>query len=379
MGKLKFGMVGGGAGGFIGDVHRKGAQMDDLALLAAGCFSRDQAKNLQTAERWNVTDRSRVYGTYQEMAEQEALRPDPIDFVIIATPNDTHYPIARLFLECGIPVMCDKPLALTVEQGLELEALAQQKQLLFGVTYTYTGYAMVRQAQAMVAAGEIGAITAIQGEYPQEWLAVSLVSEHSDQATWRHDPARSGPSGCCADIGTHVECLIRKITGLEPQRVIARFDKIPASVPLETNVQVMIDYEGGVPGLIWTSQVALGHETELTVRIFGEKGSIEWSHLRPWELRVTRINQPPQTYTASRDYLYPEARALCRLPTGHIEGFYEAFGNLYRGFCSHLAAAKFGGDPGTFSYPTIQDGIQGLKFVEACMKSNAANNSWVEV
>lgn len=378
MEKLRFGMIG-GAGGFIGDVHRKGAQMDDLALLAAGCFSREPSKNLQTAVRWNVTDHSRVYDSYQQMAEQEARRPDPIDFVIIATPNDTHYPIARLFLEHGIPVMCDKPLALTVEQGLELEALARQRQLLFGVTYTYTGYAMVRQAQAMIAAGEIGAITAIQGEYPQEWLAVSLVSNHSDQATWRHDPARSGPSGCCADIGTHVECLIRKITGLEPRWVIARFDKVPAMVPLETNVQVMIDYEGGVPGLIWTSQIALGHETELTVRIFGEKGSIEWSHLRPWELRVTRINQPPQTYTASRDYLYPEARALCRLPTGHIEGFYEAFGNLYRGFCSHLATAKFGGDPSPFSYPTIQDGIQGLKFVEACLKSNAANNVWIEV
>lgn len=377
--KLKFGMVGGGNKAFIGNVHRKGALMDDLAILVAGCFTRDPEKNLETAELWNVTDLSRVYASYQEMAEKESQRPDKIDFVIIATPNDTHYPIAKLFLENGIHIMCDKPLALNAAQGLELETLAKARGLLFGVTYTYTGYAMTRQAREMIDAGEIGKIKAIQGEYPQEWLAVSLISDHSDQATWRHDPARSGPSGCCADIGTHVECLISHMTGLEPKRVIARFDKIPTDIPLETNVQVMVDYEGGIPGLIWTSQVAIGHETELTVRIFGETGAIEWTHLKPWELRVTRINQPPQLYTASRDYLYPAARALCRLPTGHIEGFYEAFGNLYRGFCTHLIARKTGGDPGSFRYPTVHDGVRGIQFVDACLASNAQGNVWVEI
>ena len=376
--KLKFGMVGGG-GGFIGDVHRHAAQMDDLAILVAGCFSCDMDKSRAFAEKWNVTDLSRIYPDYQTMAAAEAARTDGIDFVTIATPNDTHYPIAKCFLEHGIHIMCDKPLALDTAQGRELAQLAKEKDLLFGVTYTYTGYAMIRQAREMIDAGEIGRITCIQGEYPQEWLAVSLVSGSSEQATWRQDPSRSGASGCCADIGTHVECLIAQMTGLHPKRVIARFDSIPSDIPLETNAQMMVEFDGGVPGMIWTSQIATGHETELNVRIFGEKGSIEWSHLRPWALRVTRVNQPPQTYTNNRDYLYPAAKALCRLPSGHIEGFYEAFGNLYRGFCTNLIAKKTGGDPGTFRYPTVEDGVRGIAFVEACLQSNANHNVWVNV
>lgn len=376
--KLKFGMVG-GAGGFIGDVHRHAAHMDDLALLTAGCFSRNMDKNRAFAEKWNITDPSRVYPDYQTMAEAEAAREDGIDFVSITTPNDTHYPIAKCFLEHGIHIMCDKPLALNAEQGRELAKLAKEKDLLFGVTYTYTGYAMIRQAREMIDAGEIGRITCIQGEYPQEWLAVSLVSGSSEQATWRQDPARSGASGCCADIGTHVECLISKMTGLHPTRVIARFDSIPADIPLETNAQMMVEFDGGIPGMIWTSQVAMGHETEVGVRVFGEKGSVEWNHLRPWELRVTRINQPPQVYTTNRDYLYPAAKELCRLPSGHMEGFYEAFGNLYRGFCMNLIAKKTGGDPGSFRYPTVEDGVRGIEFVDACLKSNANNNIWVPI
>lgn len=376
--RLKFGMVG-GAGGFIGDVHRHAAHMDDLALLTAGCFSRNMDKNRAFAEKWNITDPSRVYPDYQTMAEAETAREDGIDFVSITTPNDTHYPIAKCFLEHGIHIMCDKPLALNAEQGRELAKLAKEKDLLFGVTYTYTGYAMIRQAREMIDAGEIGRITCIQGEYPQEWLAVSLVSGSSEQATWRQDPARSGASGCCADIGTHVECLISKMTGLHPTRVIARFDSIPADIPLETNAQMMVEFDGGIPGIIWTSQVAMGHETEVGVRIFGEKGSVEWNHLRPWELRVTRINQPPQVYTTNRDYLYPAAKELCRLPSGHMEGFYEAFGNLYRGFCMNLIAKKTGGDPGSFRYPTVEDGVRGIEFVDACLKSNANNNIWVPI
>ena len=353
--------------------------MDDLALLTAGCFSRNMDKNRAFAEKWNITDPSRVYPDYQTMAEAEAAREDGIDFVSITTPNDTHYPIAKCFLEHGIHIMCDKPLALNAEQGRELAKLAKEKDLLFGVTYTYTGYAMIRQAREMIDAGEIGRITCIQGEYPQEWLAVSLVSGSSEQATWRQDPARSGASGCCADIGTHVECLISKMTGLHPTRVIARFDSIPADIPLETNAQMMVEFDGGIPGMIWTSQVAMGHETEVGVRIFGEKGSVEWNHLRPWELRVTRINQPPQVYTTNRDYLYPAAKELCRLPSGHMEGFYEAFGNLYRGFCMNLIAKKTGGDPGSFRYPTVEDGVRGIEFVDACLKSNANNNIWVPI
>ncbi len=373
--KLRFGLIG-GAGGFIGDVHRRAATMDDLAVLTAGCFSRDPEKSRAFAEKVGLTDPDRLYANYEEMAACEASRADGIDFVSITTPNDTHYPIAKCFLAHGIHVMCDKPLALTAEQGRELAALAEEKGLQFGVTYTYTGYAMVRQAREMIDAGEIGKIVTIQGEFPQEWLAVSLVAP-SEQATWRQDPARSGASGCCADIGTHVECLISAMTGLHPRRVIARFDRIPENFALETNAQMMVEYEGNIPGMIWTSQVAMGYETEPKIRIFGETGAIEWTHLRPWELRVTRINQPPQVYTTNRDYLYPAAKALCRLPSGHIEGFYEAFGNLYRSYCMHLLAKKTGADASMFRYPTVRDGVRGIEFVEACLRSNANGNCWV--
>lgn len=380
--KLRFGLIG-GAGGFIGDVHRHAATMDDLAVLTAGCFSRDPEKSRVFAEKVGLSDADRLYTTYEEMAEKESARADGIDFVSITTPNDTHYPIAKCFLEHGINIVCDKPLALTSAQGRELAALAKEKDLLFGVTYTYTGYAMVRQAREMIDAGETGKILTVHGEFPQEWLAVSLVSDNSEQATWRQDPARSGASGCCADIGTHVECLISAMTGLHPERVIARFDHIPPTIALETNAQMMVAFGGNgqtdVPGMIWTSQVAMGYETELKVRVFGEKGAIEWTHLRPWELRVTRINQPPQVYTNNRDYLYPAAKALCRLPSGHIEGFYEAFGNIYRSYCMHLIARKTGTDASMFRYPTVEDGVHGIEFVEACLKSNANGNIWVKV
>ena len=299
--KLKFGMVGGGNGAFIGNVHRHGAVMDDLAVLCAGCFTRNEEKNLMTAREWGILDENRVYANYREMAKAEGEREDGIDFVSIATPNDTHYEIARCFMEQGIHIMCDKPLALNAAQGEELEAMAREKGLLFGVTYTYTGYAMIRQARDLIDAGEIGNILTVVGEYPQEWLLVQMVSDRSDQATWRMDPARSGPSGCCADIGTHVECLISKMTGLEPDSVLARFERLPKDqeLPLENNVQILVNFKGGVSGMIWTSQVAIGHETDLCIRIFGDRGSIEWQHRNPAELRVTKINGPLQIYTST--------------------------------------------------------------------------------
>jgi predicted dehydrogenase len=379
--RLKFGMVGGGNGAFIGNVHRHGAVMDDLAELVSGCFSRTMEKNLETAQKWGISDSARVYGDYREMAEKEKKREDGIDFVSITTPNDTHYPIAKCFLEHGIPVMCDKPLALTVKEGEELSALAKKKGLPFGVTYTYTGYAMVKQAREMIDAGVIGNILTISAEYPQEWLLVQMVSGRSDQAVWRMDPARSGPSGCCADIGTHVECLIKKMTGLSVKKVLADFEKLPKEkeLPLENNVQILCRFDNDISGMIWTSQVAIGHETDLLIRIFGDKGAIEWQHREPGVLRVTKINEAPQIYTPTRDYDSESCRSLSRLPSGHPEGFFEAFGNIYRGFCSALLKEKYGVDVGSFDYPTVDDGVHGLKFIDACIESNAKGNVWVEL
>lgn len=377
--KLNFGMIGGGNGAFIGNVHRQAGQFDNLAVLSAGCFTRNPQKNRETAELWGVLDSSRVYADYEEMAQKEALREDPIDFVCIATPNDTHFDIAKTFLNHGIHVMCDKPLALTVKEGLALQELAKEKDLLFGVTYTYTGYAMVRQAREMVKAGTIGRIVKVIAEYPQEWLAVGLASGHFDQAAWRKDPQRSGPSGATADIGTHMECLIAKMTGLKTKSVLARFNYIPDTMQLENDADILIRFSGDIPGMLWVSQIAIGHETEPVIRIFGDKGSLEWTHLRPQELRFTPIDEAPRTITCGRDYLAKPARDLCRLPTGHPEGFYEAFANLYRGFCSHLLTRKTGGDPEDLLYPTVQDGVQGIRFIDACIASNRGGNVWVDL
>lgn len=376
--KLSFGMVGGGNGAFIGNVHRRGAIMDNLAELTAGCFTRNMDKNRQTAEEWGVRDLSRVYANYQEMADAESKREDGIDFVSIVTPTDTHYAIAKCFLEHGINVVCDKPICLTLEEGLELQAIAQEKGLEFGVTYTYASYAIIRQAREMIDAGVIGNIVKIVAEYPQDWLIVSTVAEKSDQALWRLDPRRAGPSACCADIGTHLEALIARMTGLKLERVMARFTHYKDSV-LEHDIDVMLEYEGGIPGTMWASQIASGNDCGVCIRVYGDKGAIEWRHTHPMEITYTPLAQPTRTIVANREYNYAACTEQCRLPAGHPEGFYEAFGNIYHSFCTHLIAKKTGGDPGTFRHPTIEDGIAGLRFVDACVKSNAEGNRWVSL
>ncbi|MBS6545911.1 MAG: Gfo/Idh/MocA family oxidoreductase [Butyricicoccus pullicaecorum] len=376
--KLSFGMVGGGNGAFIGNVHRRGAIMDNLAELTAGCFTRNMEKNRQTAEEWGVRDLSRVYANYQEMADAESKREDGIDFVSIVTPTDTHYAIAKCFLEHGIHVVCDKPICLTLDEGLELQAIAQEKGLEFGVTYTYASYAVIRQAREMIDAGVIGNIVKIVAEYPQDWLIVSTVAEKSDQALWRLDPRRAGPSACCADIGTHLEALIARMTGLKLERVMARFTHYKDSV-LEHDIDVMLEYEGGIPGTMWASQIASGNDCGVCIRVYGDKGAIEWRHTHPMEITYTPLAQPTRTIVANREYNYAACTEQCRLPAGHPEGFYEAFGNIYHSFCTHLIAKKTGGDPGTFRHPTIEDGIAGLRFVDACVKSNAEGSRWVSL
>lgn len=376
--KLKFGMVG-GAGGGISPCHCAGATMDHLAEMVCGCFSRSEDKSRACGEQWGVTDVSRLYADYRTMAEAESARPDGIDFVSIVTPNDTHYEIAKCFLEHGIHVMCDKPLAFTVEQGETLQRLAAQKGLLFGLTYTYAGYAMVRQARELVERGELGELLYVRAQYPQEWLLVSLVAQKSDQSLWRLDPSRVGSSLATADIGSHCEHLIHAATGLSPERVLAKFNTYPRELPLETNTTVLIDYPGGVTGTIWASQFAIGHECDVSVEVYGTKGAVEWRHSAAGELRFTRLNQPTQILTANRECDYPETNRLCRLPSGHPEGYFEAFGNLYRSFCMHLLAKKAGEPPETYTYPTVEDGVIGLKFIRACVESEQNGSIWVSL
>lgn len=375
--KLRFGIVGGG-GGFIGNVHRHGALNNDLAVLTAGCFSRNAGKNMQTAVKWGI-EPSRTYGSYEEMAETESRLEDGIDFVSVTTPNNTHYEIAKAFLERGIHVMCDKPVATDVRQALELERLAAEKGLLFGVSYTYGNYPLIRQAREMIDHGEIGNIVNIMCEFPQDWVLNAVVSGNPVHGSWHFDPNVTGNSLCVADIGTHLEYLVSAMTGLRLEKVLCVTNVIPEHLLLETNAQVLLRYEGGIPGMMWASQVAAGHECSVSARIFGDRGAIEWNHDTPAQLRVTRIGQPTQIYTPAHDFLYPRAQKMSRLPYGHPEGFYEAFDNIYRGFMTAILKARYGGEEEGYTYPTIHDGVSGMRFVEACLKSSREGNVWVEV
>lgn len=376
---LRYGMIGGGNGAFIGDVHRRGAFLGGLAKLTAGCFTRNPEANVKTAGEWNVEDKSRIYTSYKEMAEEEAKREDKIDFVAITTPNDTHYDIARTFMEQGIHIMCDKPLTITEEEALELECIAKDQNLCFGVTYSYAGYAMVRQAREMIEQGEIGDIVHVTTEYPQDWLLLGLRSEETRSKMWRLDPERSSGSLCTVDIGTHLEHLIVAATGMEVESVLARFDYSPEDIPLETNSTVMLKFANGVSGTLWSSIVAIGHDADVRIRIYGTKGSLEWYHGSAGLLKYSKLGEPVQIYSMNRDYNHEASLEMSHLPSGHPEGYYESFGNIYRAFCQDIIARRNGKDKKTFRYPDVHDGIQGVRFVNACVKSNRLGNVWVDL
>ena len=380
MKKLQFAMVGGGNGALIGDIHGIGAQFDDLAELKAGCFSRHWDKNLEAGEKWGV-EPGRIYPDYHTMLEEEAKRTgeDRLDFVVVATPNNTHYEIVKDIIAHGFHIVCDKPVTFTSRESEELKALAQEKDLLFGVSYSYAHYAILEQAKKMIADGVLGKIHTIAAEYPQEWVGLNTALRGKDGLTWRVDPAICGPSGVIADIGTHVEYLISKVTGLKPVRVLARLRSIPDYVPVESDAQVLIDYDNGAAGIFWTSFAMVGKSCCMKVRIYGDKGGMEWNAHDFMELRVDIAGQPTQIWSANYDYCDPQARKSCRLPKGMPEAFHSLFANFYRGYCSHLLSRKEGKDERPFPYSDIDDGIQGLKFIEACLKSQEDGNVWTQV
>ena len=380
MKKLQFAMVGGGNGALSGDIHRIRAQFDDLAELKAGCFSRHWDKNLEAGEKWGV-EPGRIYPDYHTMLEEEAKRTgeDRLDFVVVATPNNTHYEIVKDIIAHGFHIVCDKPVTFTSRESEELKALAQEKDLLFGVSYSYAHYAILEQAKKMIADGVLGKIHTIAAEYPQEWVGLNTALRGKDGLTWRVDPAICGPSGVIADIGTHVEYLISKVTGLKPVRVLARLRSIPDYVPVESDAQVLIDYDNGAAGIFWTSFAMVGKSCCMKVRIYGDKGGMEWNAHDFMELRVDIAGQPTQIWSANYDYCDPQARKSCRLPKGMPEAFHSLFANFYRGYCSHLLSRKEGKDERPFPYSDIDDGIQGLKFIEACLKSQEDGNVWTQV
>ncbi len=379
MGKvLSYGMVGGGPDAFIGDAHRRSIALDGRAKIVAGAFSRKREKSMQMAEMLNI-DSERCYDSYVQMAEAEGKRKDGIDFAVVVTPNHSHYEICKAFLNAGIHVACDKPVTISYQQAKELEELARQKGLLFMVTYTYMGNVTAKYARDIVASGDIGEIRAVMAEYPQGWLA-SEDDCGGKQGEWRCDPSQSGGVNCLGDLGTHVENAVAAMTGLKIKKVLARMDTVVPGRILDDNDMVMVEYENGATGMYWTSQSAIGHDNSLRVRIYGSKGTLQW--FQETQEKITVISEDGTIREIHRGYaaVSEAAARYGRLPSGHPEGWFEAMGNLYRSFAECIIAKE----NGTFTadmidYPTIEEGVEGLAFVEACLESSRNGNIWVDV
>lgn len=378
-GHIRYGMVGGSNKAFIGDVHRKALNFDPRVKLTAGCFSTREQLNRETAETYGV-DPERVYPNYKAMAEAESKREDGIDFVVIVTPNATHYDVAKCFLAAGINVFCEKPLCFTVEQAEDLKATAEAKGLLFGVAHGYTGYTMSKVMKEMVAEGKIGEIIAVNAEYVQDWLLDELdpaSTGDTNLAVWRTDPKVSGISNCVGDIGTHIENYISYITGLKIKRLLATTDKYGKA--LDLNANIILEYENGAHGAYWCSQVAAGHCNGLAVRIYGDKGSLEWVQENPEVVRYTPKGEAPRMINRGTGAVKEKAGAFGRIPSGHPEGLYVAFANLYKEYISAIEARKAGRDVSGFDFPTVSMGVEGVKYVHAVIESACADSKWVEL
>ncbi len=377
---LTYGMVGGGQGAFIGEVHRKAIGFDNSAELTCGCFSRDYKNTLATGTSLGIAQ-DRLYKNYKEMAEVEGRRSDSIDFVVIVTPNASHYPIAKLFLERGINVVCDKPFTVTTAQAEELVELAERNNLTICLTYTYTGYPIAKHVRDLVVAGELGDIRFVNAEYPQEWLSTLLEETDHKQASWRGDPDITGLTNSVGDIGSHIENMVSFMTGLKIERLSARLDTLVAGRKLDDNVTVMVDYHGGARGLYWCSQIAVGNDNGLRVRIFGSKGSIDWAQENPNYFNLCYLDKPLQRISRGRDALSPLAQSFSRVPAGHPEGYFEAFANIYKAFTSYLRKLKSGAaiEVEDKEFPTAADGLAGVHFIEKCVESSRSDSAWVKM
>ncbi len=375
---MTYGMVGGGTGAFIGDAHRKALALTGNARIAAGCFSRSYENTLATGAALYI-DEDRLYRDYREMAKQESEREDKIDFVVVVTPNNSHFEICKAFLEAGIAVSCDKPVTVSLEEALELERLSLEKNLLFMVTYGYSGHVTAMHIRAMIQAGEIGNIRMVMGEYPQGWLAYEDVSGNK-QGEWRTNPDLSGKTNALGDIGTHIENTVLRMTGLKISRLLSKMEKVVPGRTLDDNSVVMVEYENGASGLYWASQIAIGHDNGLRIRIYGSKGSILWFQENPEVITIVREDGTLTELHRGHGSIMPAAKKYERLPSGHTEGLLEAMGNLYVNFTDCLYAVLDGSfTPAMIEYPTIEDGVDGVRFIEACLRSSESGNVWVDM
>ncbi|WP_217353337.1 Gfo/Idh/MocA family protein [Ruegeria atlantica] len=373
-GRIRLGMVGGGNDAFIGGVHRIAARLDDKFELVAGALSSTPEKSLESGRALGL---ERVYEDFKQMAIREARLKSGIEAVSIVTPNHVHYASAREFLKRGIHVICDKPLTSTLADAKKLVKAAESANALFILTHNYTGYPMVRQAREMVANGEIGKIRVVQVEYPQDWL-----TEQQDfkQAEWRTDPERSGAGGSTGDIGTHAYNLACFVTGLKAESLAADLQAFVPGRKVDDNAHVLLRFEGGARGMLWSSQVAPGNENALRLRVYGEKGGFEWSQEDPNYLWFTPYNEPKRLITRNGAGAGDAANRLSRVPPGHPEGYLEGFANIYGEAAEAIQAFRNGISPdGSVVYPTVHDGLNGVKFVAACVQSSSRNAAWVSL
>ena len=370
-------MVGGGKDAFIGGVHRIALRLDGHYELVAGSFSSNFANSKETGEKIGIAQ-DRIYETYKEMAEKEASRSDGIDVVSIVTPNHLHVPVAKIFADKGINIICDKPLALTSKEAVELKKTIENNKLIFALTHNYTGYPMIRHARFLIQKGDLGSIRVVQAEYPQDWLTTKLEDSGLKQAEWRTDPNRSGGGGCIGDIGTHAFNLIRFISELEVDELSADIHTFVKGRLLDDNAQIMLRFKGDAKGAIWSSQVAVGNENSLQIRVYGEKAGIEWKQEDPNYLHFTKFGHPTQRITRGGSGASDEANQITRIPPGHPEGYLEGFANIYSDVSRELFAKinNQNYDNSKNCYPTINDGIEGMKFIEAVLKSSKNNSKW---
>lgn len=378
--KLRMGLIGGGQGAFIGRVHATAAVLDNRAALVAGALSSNPEKSKASAADYDIPA-ERAYGSYKEMAEAEKKRKDPIDFVSVATPNHTHFEIAKAFAEAGYNVVCDKPLTFDLQQAEDLLKVVEKSGVVFAVTHNYTGYPLVRQAREMVLNGDLGEINAIRSNYIQGWLRKRLESEDQKQAKWRTDPKQSGIAGCFGDIGTHAYNLGRYITGLLPKEISCSLKIFEPGRALDDYGVALVRYENGALGTVTASQISHGRENDIFIEVDGTKGALEWHQEEPNKLLVRKNGDPHKLYTRNGGpYLGAAAGSSTRLPGGHPEAFFEAFANIYTSAFDAMIQRSEGKKFETTNtiYPNIYDGVEGMLFITKSVESSKANGQWLE-
>lgn len=375
--RIRLGMVGGGRGAFIGAVHRIAARLDDQYELVAGCFSSDAERAAASAADLGV---ARSYDNFTEMAAREARRKDGIEAVAIVTPNHMHAPVALQFLKRGIHVICDKPLTHHLTEAKKLAKAAQASGVIFALTHNYTGYPMIREAKELVQSGVLGDIRLVQVEYAQDWLAEPIEQTGQKQADWRTDPARSGAGGATGDIGTHAFNLANFVSGLTLDSLSADLQSFVQGRRVDDNAHVMLRYQGGARGMLWCSQVAAGLENGLRLRIFGTKAGLSWEQENPNYLNVTPLGAPPYRLSRGGNGTGDAAARMTRIPSGHPEGYLEGFANIYAEVARAIIARRDGLalDPAV-TFPSLDDGLEGVAFVDACVRSSAKNAAWVKL